>query len=80
MGEKNHLFLLISVYSKQSKCQVHADFMQRALNPHSVTELPHDNMKGLDVSKGMNEVRRSLELKTLTCSKRNPPKLPSCYY
>lgn len=73
------LFLLTWKYSKLSKCQVDVHFIQSALSPHSVTEFPHDNLNGLDVSKGMTEVRRSLELKTLTCSKRNPPKLPSCY-
>lgn len=44
-----------------------------------MTELQHDNLKGLDVSKEMTEVRRCLELKTLTCWKRNPTNLPSCY-
>lgn len=53
--------------------------MQTALSLNSVTELQHDNLKGLDVYKEMTEVRRSLELKTLTCWKRNPTNLPSCY-
>lgn len=41
---------------KLTKCQVNANFRQTASSVHSVKELPHDNRRGLDVSKAMCEV------------------------